>query len=188
MLTETSRTEHQHIRFFCSLSHFHRYFNSIQSLPNPISKLSSVMQITSIFAALLLAGPALVTAAPVANDNSVSAVNDVFARYEATCNPQFSTDPAKRREQEAAAKRMRDLTKEYKAAERKCPKTAAADFAKKSTNKQTKEKLKRDCIAGWTECVEKRLCFIIRQRLTALQVCEEAGGGQQGVRRLWRQD
>ncbi|KAF2996292.1 hypothetical protein E8E13_005362 [Curvularia kusanoi] len=114
------------------------------------------MQITSILAALLLASPAIVTAAPVTSDNSISVANDVFARYENTCNPQFSTDPKKRAEQKAAEQRMKDLTKEYKAAEARCPKNALADFDKKSTNKQFKEKWKKNCTEGYTECAAKR--------------------------------
>lgn len=108
------------------------------------------MQITNFLAALLLAAPALVTAVPVANDNGISAVNDVFARQE-NCNPQFSNDPAVRAKQQEAAQRMRALTPRYHAAENRCPKTAKADFGKKNTNKQIKERLKKNCYEGYSE-------------------------------------
>lgn len=115
------------------------------------------MQITNFLAALLLAAPALVTAAPVAGDNnvdaSVSAVNEVFARYDRTCNPVFSDNPAKRQKQKEAEARMFVLTREYKAAEARCPVTAKADFGKKSTNKQIKERLKKNCSEGYAEFV-----------------------------------
>jgi hypothetical protein len=109
------------------------------------------MQINSLLAALLLAVPAIVTAAPLTNDNGVSAVNDILARYEATCNPQFSTDPKIKAEQKASEKRMKDLTKEYKAAEKKCPSNALTTFGKKGGDKKAKEALKQKCIDGYTE-------------------------------------
>lgn len=109
------------------------------------------MQITSFLAALLLAAPAIVIAAPVANENAVSAVTDVFARYDATCNPQFSTDPKIRAEQKAAEQRMKDLTKEYKAAEKKCPSNALITFGKKGGDKNAKEALKKKYVDGYVE-------------------------------------
>lgn len=109
------------------------------------------MQIKSLLAALLLAAPAIVTAAPVANDNAVSAVADVFTRDNPTCNPVFSTDPKKKQEQEAHLKRMRDLTKEYHAAEKKCPSNAITTFTKKGGDKNAKEALKKKCIDGYAE-------------------------------------
>ncbi|KAJ4368674.1 hypothetical protein N0V86_009583 [Didymella sp. IMI 355093] len=126
------------------------------------------MQINSLLAALLLAAPVIVTAAPVTNDNGVSAVNDIFARYDATCNPQFSSDPKIKAEQKASEKRMKDLTKEYKAAEKKCPSTALTTFGKKGGDKRTKEALKQKCVDGYTECAHKREL--------ANKACVAAGG------------
>ncbi|KAH8693502.1 hypothetical protein GQ44DRAFT_779858 [Phaeosphaeriaceae sp. PMI808] len=114
------------------------------------------MQITSLLAALLLAAPAIVIAAPVANDNAVSAVADVFARDNPTCNPVFSTDPKVKAEQEKSLQKMKDLTKEYKAAEKKCPSNAIITFTKKGGDKKAKEALKKKCIDGYVECAKKR--------------------------------
>ncbi|KAF3035260.1 hypothetical protein E8E11_001458 [Didymella keratinophila] len=126
------------------------------------------MQIMSFLAVVFLAAPAIVIAAPVANENCVSAVNDVFVRYEATCNPQFSTDPKIKAEQKASEQRMKDLTKEYKAAEKKCPSNALTTFGKKGGDKKAKEALKKKCVDGYTECAQKREL--------ANKACVAAGG------------
>ncbi|EUC39582.1 hypothetical protein COCMIDRAFT_10336 [Bipolaris oryzae ATCC 44560] len=126
------------------------------------------MQITSLLAALLLAAPAIVVAAPVANDNAVSAVADVFARDNPTCNPVFSKDAKVKEEQEKQLQKMKDLTKEYHAAEKKCPSNAITTFTKKGGDKNAKEVLKKKCIAGYTECALKRQ--------EANKACVAAGG------------
>lgn len=108
------------------------------------------MQITSFLAALLLAAPAFVVAAPVANELGVSAVNDLFLR-DSTCNPVFSSDPKIRAQQKAAEQRMKDLTKEYKAAEQRCPSNALTTFSKKGGDKNAKQALKDKCVNGYTE-------------------------------------
>lgn len=114
------------------------------------------MQISSILAALLLAAPAMVAAAPVADASTGitsvdSNVDSVFARYEATCNPVFSKDPKEKEKQKEAEKRMKDLTKEYKAAEKQCPSNALTTFGKKGGDKKAKEALKAKCVKGYAE-------------------------------------
>ena len=109
------------------------------------------MQISSIFAALLLAAPAVVTAVPVTNSAGITAVRDVFTPRDATCNPVFSSDPKIRAQQKEAEQRMKDLTKEYKAAEKQCPSNALTTFQKKGGDKKAKEALKTKCINGYAE-------------------------------------
>ncbi|EUC30697.1 hypothetical protein COCCADRAFT_7318 [Bipolaris zeicola 26-R-13] len=126
------------------------------------------MQFTSLLTALLLAAPAIVIAAPVANNNAVSAVTDVFTRDNPTCNPVFSTDAKVKAQQQKSLQLMTDLTKEYHAAEKKCPSNAITTFTKKGGDKNAKEALKKKCIGGYTKCAQKRQ--------EANKACVVAGG------------
>ncbi|USP72741.1 hypothetical protein yc1106_00015 [Curvularia clavata] len=126
------------------------------------------MQITSLLATLLLAAPAIIIAAPVANDNAVSVVTGAFARDNPTCNPVFSKDAKVKAEQQKQLQLMKDLTKEYHAAEKKCPSNAITTFTKKGGDKNAKEALKKKCIDGYTECAQKRE--------QANKACVAAGG------------
>ena len=109
------------------------------------------MQLYSVLATLLLAAPTIITAAPVADANGVAAINDVFARYDATCNPQFSSVPAVREKQKESEQRMKDLTVEYHKAEKQCPSNAKTTFGLKGTSKSRKTELKSLCVNGWAE-------------------------------------
>lgn len=106
------------------------------------------MQLSSIITTILLAVPAVVTAAPITDSTTVSAAN-IFVR-QATCNPVFSEDPAQRAKQEEQLTRMRDLTVEYHAAESSCPSTALVDFDKlKKKQKDKALALRQKCIDGY---------------------------------------
>ncbi|KAF3039690.1 hypothetical protein E8E12_001921 [Didymella heteroderae] len=63
----------------------------------------------------------------------------------------FFTDSKIKAEQKAAEQRMKDLTKEYKAAKKKCLSNALTTFRKKDDGKKAKEALERKCIDGYTE-------------------------------------
>lgn len=145
------------------------------------------MQITALLATLLLAAPAIVSAAPVVSDNAVSAVAGIFARDNPTCNPVFSSDPATKAKQQEALQRMKDLTKEYHAAEQRCPSSAVTTFQKKGGDKNAKEALKKKCVDAYAEYVPTSLmCHKIWQLMTfnrcatkrelANKACISAGG------------
>lgn len=144
------------------------------------------MQITSLLATLLLAAPALVTAAPVTNDGiGISAVTDIFAR-DATCRPKFSADPATRAKQETAYRHMLELTPQYKQAEASCKSDYLTRFDKKGGDKTAKNKLRDTCIRGLTTLVFLTLCCsciaadnsnsCVNLRREAAAACKAAGG------------
>ncbi|KAF1930475.1 uncharacterized protein M421DRAFT_412726 [Didymella exigua CBS 183.55] len=114
-----------------------------------------IVKYTGKCSVIVIAAPVIVIAAPVINNNGVSAISDVFGR-DATCNPVFSSDPRIRAEQKATEQRMKVLTGEYKAVEKKCPSDALTKFGKKGGDKNAKEALKQKCIDGYTACAQKR--------------------------------
>jgi hypothetical protein len=112
------------------------------------------MQITNFLAALLLAAPAMVMAAPAAEPTGLSTpdtnVNELFPRFEKTCNPTPKTDEKELKEQKEWLKKMSDYTKEYKAAEKECPSNANTEFDKLKKKQQDKAKdLKNKCVKGY---------------------------------------
>ena len=112
------------------------------------------MQITSLFAVLLLAAPAMVIAAPAAEPAGLSVpdfnADEIFARFEKTCNPTPKKDEKELKEQKDWLKKMSDLTKEYKAAEKECPSNANTEFNNLKKKQQDKaKKLQAKCVKGY---------------------------------------
>jgi hypothetical protein len=112
------------------------------------------MQITNLFAALLLAAPAMVVAAPAAEPAGLSVPDfngdAIFARFEKTCAPTPEKDAEKLKVQKEWLKKMSDYTKEYKKAEKDCPSTANTQFdTLKKKQKDKAKKLQSQCVTAY---------------------------------------
>lgn len=116
------------------------------------------MQLTPHLASLVLLFSALVAAAPAAmpepaldiRAESIAAVptaGSIFESREATCNAPRPKDAAKLREYNAKMSEMAAATVKAHQGEQKCK---SGEFIS-SKNKQVKERVKNNCVAGYTQ-------------------------------------
>ncbi|PVH95390.1 hypothetical protein DM02DRAFT_617931 [Periconia macrospinosa] len=124
-------------------------------------------------AALLLAAPALISAAPtpVAADVEliapVTANENVFSRFAMTCNPPTVTGK-ELEEQKAALADMSAATARAHTAENKCPRSMETEFNNFKTKAARKKTIKSTCVSAYKDCV--------KERKAANAACKKAGG------------
>ncbi|KAK8122773.1 hypothetical protein PG984_011443 [Apiospora sp. TS-2023a] len=145
---------------------------------------------TQLVSLLLLAAPALVSAAPAAElngellatrsaedygaaaaefDFTKRAVEILFARDGETCNAARpgNNDKDGQKKYDDNRKKMSEATKKAHEGQSACPSTSRGDFDK-SKDKKKREDIKKKCLDGYRKCV--------KERKNANKACQNMGG------------